>query len=373
MTRITGYLLVIGLLMQAGLASGQTHDLNDNVWLSKISDKDVNYHQVVAEFEQYWSGKTPDRKSEYKFFRRWQDWAMASVHPDGTFKSPDHDLNVYEQFKMQNPGYKSSGYWEYQGPEPGPGRISALGFHPTNANTIFIGSPLGGIWKSTNGGSSWTDLNTDHLGAFGVSAIAIDPTNPDIMYIGSGDKASWSGYPRGVLKSVNGGQTWMSKNSGMGNVAVCKLLMDPNNPGVLIAATATGIFKTTDGAETWSLRYSSMTAVRDMAFKPGDPNIIYAVNENLILKSVNMGNTFNTAKTTDAHRLAIAVTPANTNRVYVIATKDEKYHRIYRSTDSGTSFQESTSTGMEGEGQGNYNLAIAADPFNEQLLYAGMV
>jgi hypothetical protein len=138
MTRITGYLLVIGLLMQAGLASGQTHDLNDNVWLSKISDKDVNYHQVVAEFEQYWSGKTPDRKSEYKFFRRWQDWAMASVHPDGTFKSPDHDLNVYEQFKMQNPGYKSSGYWEYQGPEPGPGRISALGFHPTNDNTLYV-------------------------------------------------------------------------------------------------------------------------------------------------------------------------------------------------------------------------------------------
>jgi hypothetical protein len=193
------------------------------------------------------------------------------------------------------------------------------------------------------------------------------------MYIGSGDKASWSGYPRGVLKSVNGGQTWMSKNSGMGDVTVCKLLMDPMNPNVIIAATSKGIYKTTDGAETWSLRYSSMTAVRDMAFKPGDPNIIYAVNENLILKSVNMGNTFNTAKTTDAHRLAIAVTPANTNRVYVIATKDEKYHRIYRSTDSGTSFQESTSTGMEGEGQGNYNLAIAADPFNEQLLYAGMV
>jgi hypothetical protein len=78
----------------------------------------------------------------------------------------------------------------------------------------------------------------------------------------------------------------------MGDVTVCKLLMDPMNPNVIIAATSKGIYKTTDGAETWSLRYSSMTAVRDMAFKPGDPNIIYAVNENLILKSAQYGQYF---------------------------------------------------------------------------------
>lgn len=61
-----------------------------------------------------------------------------------------------------------------------------MGFHPTNSNTFWVGTPAGGLWKTTNGGNTWT-TNTDNLPVLGVSDIAINPDNPSIMYIATGD------------------------------------------------------------------------------------------------------------------------------------------------------------------------------------------
>jgi photosystem II stability/assembly factor-like uncharacterized protein len=87
------------------------------------------------------------------------------------------------------------------------GRINFVRFHPTNTNIIYVGAPVGGLWITTNGGTSWT-TNTDQLAVIGCSDIAIDPSNTNIMYLATGDGDAGDSYSIGVLKSTDGGVTW---------------------------------------------------------------------------------------------------------------------------------------------------------------------
>ena len=98
--------------------------------------------------------------------------------------------------------YELTGSWS-----AGHGRVNMVAVDPSDANTIYVGAPAGGIWKSTDNGQNWVVLN-DQLGVIGVSAIAIDPNNSDIIYIGTGDDDAGDTYSIGIMKSIDGGSNW---------------------------------------------------------------------------------------------------------------------------------------------------------------------
>ena len=91
----------------------------------------------------------------------------------------------------------------------GLGRINCVAFHPTNSNIMWVGSPGGGLWKTTDGGNNWT-TNFDNAVVLGVSSIVVHPTTPNIMYIATGDGDGSDTYSVGILKSTDGGVTWQT-------------------------------------------------------------------------------------------------------------------------------------------------------------------
>ncbi|MEE9431721.1 MAG: T9SS type A sorting domain-containing protein [Melioribacteraceae bacterium] len=292
----------------------------------------------------------------------------------------------------------------------GIGRINCIEFHPTDANTFWVGSPAGGIWKTTDGGSSWTVLNDD-MPVLGVSDIGLphdfNGTTNNTIYIATGDRdggSLWSlgggqgsdNVSVGVYKSTDGGTTWNPTSltffKGFGN-KVTKLLMHPTNSLIIYASTLFGIYKTIDGGTIWSK--INFDKIIDMEFKPGDPNTIYASTtgyysttwnryDSYVVKSTDAGATWSTMRTYfDARRVELAVTPADNSLLYALVCNGSGgLEGIFKSTSGGfLSKVNSLSTGNmlgyysdgsgSSSGQGTYDLCIAVSPTNADEVYIG--
>jgi ligand-binding sensor domain-containing protein len=118
------------------------------------------------------------------------------------------------------------------------GSVHALVIKPQAPDTLYAGTD-NGVFKSTNGGTNWTAINSG-LTDTGVSALAIDPQTPDTLYAGTSNG--------GVFKSTNGGMNWTAINTGLTNTHVNALAIDPQTPDILYAGTnGDGVFKSTNG------------------------------------------------------------------------------------------------------------------------------
>ena len=184
-------------------------------WVDKVPvEERDNFYKQQDEFNKFWAGKTPERGSGWKQFKRWEWFWEQRVYPTGILPQPDilqvrqnEHLQKFPQQKQKSIFAES---WSIIGPTVPPvgasytgiGRLNCIAFHPTTSTTIFVGAASGGLWKSTNSGSSWTTA-TDNLGTLGVSSISFDPADPNIMYIATGDGDGNSNYSLGVLKSTN--------------------------------------------------------------------------------------------------------------------------------------------------------------------------
>jgi hypothetical protein len=121
------------------------------------------------------------------------------------------------------------------GNQPVSGRITALAADPTNPNVIYIGAAGGGVWKTTNGGASWTSL-TGFVSIPFIGAIALAPSNPNIIYVGTGEGNQGCDcyYGVGILKSTDGGNTWTTLGSSyFFRHAISKILVDRTNPNIV--------------------------------------------------------------------------------------------------------------------------------------------
>ena len=300
--------------------------------------------------------------------------------------------------------------WVSEGPEysdHGIGRIDRIAFHPTNPQILYAGSPYGGLFKSINGGLYWTPVSP-FVASLGVSGIAIHPTNPDIMYVLSGDgEARDQGLvnsynlrsaSNGVYKSTNGGDTWQ-KLPNFPNVTDDtsyqgrQLIIDPANPNRLFAATSRGLFKTTDGGSTWidmtnTLTDTPFVSIRDVRFKPGNSSIVYITGNNFFAKSENNQpfSITNIPALASASRVSMAVTPANSNKVMLLAGQsmsrpaDDIFIGVFTSTNSGNSFTPTfTTTNIFNNGIGQlvtsgqvaYNSNIEISRTNENIVFTG--
>lgn len=393
------FLFFIGLTLLGFVLKGQNQvqpvppapdTANYPYWVQMMQDPSVNFFKVQRAFNLYWEHRKITKGCGWKPFKRWEYMMKSRILPDGTRPPADATYTAFmaekDNFLSQNGNWVSLG--PSQIPAPGPagyeglGRLNVIAFHPTDANKIYVGSPSGGLWQTTNGGATWVS-HTDSLPTLGVSAILVDKTNPNLIYIGTGDRDAGDAAGLGVFKSTNNGISWTQSSTGMGNQTVGKLIQDPNNVQVLLAATGSGVYKSVNAGANWTLSKSGN--FKDILFKPNDPNTVYACGDGYIYRSTNNGTTFTkiTSGVPGGQRSAMAVTAANPNYVYLlISGGDSGFKGLYRSTDSGLNFTTQSTTpnimdwscdGSGSGGQGWYDLSIAANPNNANEIYAGGV
>ncbi|MEW6468942.1 MAG: T9SS type A sorting domain-containing protein [Bacteroidota bacterium] len=379
-------------ILIAASAGAQTYLNKQPNIVNRPQDKKVNFWDLQRAFEDYWADKdvsdTEGGNAEeggYQQFKRWEWFFKQRTYPSGEFPSSDILFTEYQKYKEQYAAGKSmftqAANWSFIGPGVvpgnggGAGRINCITFHPTNTNIIYVGAACGGLWKSTDGGLTWT-CNTDLLPSLSISDIVINPANPQEIYLATGDKfgiyvqyETWGHYSAGVLKSTDGGATWNAtgfSNVLANNVIIQRLVMDPANTNTLYAATFSGIYKTTNGGTTW-------TNIRngyfyDLELAPGTPSTIYAGDNMGFQISTNSGSTWNyVSGVTSTGRTSIAVTPINGTVVYVWTEGGNFYY----SGNSGTSFTVRTNPSGSCTPYGHYDMVLEVSPVNANVLFAG--
>ncbi|WP_438422911.1 WD40/YVTN/BNR-like repeat-containing protein [Aquimarina macrocephali] len=254
------------------------------------------------------------------------------------------------------------------GPALMSGRIIDLENHPTNDKILYAGTAGGGVWKSSNGGASFSSVFDDHAQSIGV--VKIDPNDPDnTIWVGTGE--IWTrnsvSIGDGLYKSTDGGANW--KKMGFENSErIGSIEINPNNSnevyvGVLGAlwgdSEDRGVYKTIDGGKTWEkiLYINEKTGVNDLIMDPKDPNTLYAAMwefrrtawgfnsggpSSALYKSTDAGKTWNKIHNGfpkgDLGRFALAIAPSNSKIVYaVVESKEDK--GLYRSDDAGANWK----------------------------------
>jgi hypothetical protein len=329
-------------------------------WMKNLKQSKSNpltFKEIVDAGNTYWKTRDTDAKgSGYKPFKRWESFWQNYVNADGFLPTSQELWEVWDAKNSKKSQRRSSAVridesnWESMGPtdflnrntnSANLGRVNTIIVHPSNSDVIYVGSPAGGIWKSTDAGATYIPL-TDHLPQIGVSGIAIDTNNSDILYIATGDDDYYSSTSVGVWKSTDAGISWQQTGLNPSNTPfrTSEIYINPTNSNMLWVATSDGVFKSTNGGDTWENKQPG--SFRDLKVKPSDPNIIYGTTDDKFYKSTDAGETF-THITAGlpilSGRLFIDITPANNNLVYMVASNpNDTYQGIYKSLDSGTTF-----------------------------------
>lgn len=261
----------------------------------------------------------------------------------------------------------------------GQGRVNAVAVDPNNSNTYYAGTPAGGIWKSTDAGANWTPL-TDYLPQIGVSGIAINPNDSNVIYIATGDDDADDSSAVGVWKSTDGGTTWNNTDAIPGNPdEMGEIYINPNSVNTVLVATSTGVQKTINGGRSWTTTLAG--DIIDLKMKPGDSNVWYAVSEDTFYKSTDGGDNFSSISLpglADSGRLTMDVTIANPEYVYIVSSKirnlNYAFNGIYKSTDSGSTFTKTAETNdIFGSNQAWFDLALTVSDKNADIVYVGVL
>jgi len=281
-----------------------------------------------------------------------------------------------------------SGWFEI-GPVHLSGRINDIEFHPTDPSIVYVGSASGGLWKSTDGGTSWS-TSTAELPTLGVGAVAVLPWNPDIVLLGTGEGTPNIGRVGGVgvLKSTDAGLTWSPTDlsypvSGIAGPGFHVMEVNAAT-GTILAGATDGLWRSTDEGETW-------TAVKvggdyyDVKWKPGDPTRVYCAKGNAdsgnnVKVSTDDGVTWAKAGTGQPFgwmigKTKVAVSPAAPDVIYAYYTDSSITLSlgVYRSTDNGATWTVRNNDPLLVGGQGWYNLVLAVDPDDIDRVLAGGV
>lgn len=281
------------------------------------------------------------------------------------------------------------------GPAVTSGRVVGFAVHPHNRSHYFVAAASGGVWKTTNAGTTWTPV-FDNEGSYSIGVVVLDPKNPNAVWVGTGENNSQRsvGYGDGVYRSDDGGRTW--KNMGLkSSEHIGKIVIDPRNSNTVYVAAQgplwgpggdRGLYKTTDGGKSWKkvLSISDNTGVTDVVMDPRNPDILIAAAyqrrrhvwtlidggpDCAIHKSTDGGATWTRLKTglptEQLGRIGLAVAPSNPDIVYAIIESIDKKGGIFRSTDQGITWERRN----EYDQQAQYYSHVVADPKNAERIY----
>ena len=387
----------------ANITVNQTGFANQSAQLQlpKLSD-------IENAFDIYWKDKDYTKKgSGYKPFKRWANHWQDYLQVDGTIAPPALLWQAWERkqeaeaqltpFSVPDNNIIN---WTNLGPAvvtnssisiSGQGRINTIIKDPGNPQTLYVGAPAGGIWKSTDDGVNWTPLS-DHLPQIGVSGIAIDPTDSNIIYISTGDDDAGDSYSIGVMKSTDSGQTW--NTTGLtylytNNKTTNEIFIDPTNNNHIWVASTDGLQKSEDGGDTWAIKQDGN--IVDFRLHPNYDNnsIIYAVgynnNESKFYRSEDKGETFSEISSIpiDSNRIILETTLAAPDKVYVLSAYDNgdgtyegrnSFQGVYVSDDAGLNFTKTAeSDDIFGSGQSWYDMALTVSDTDPNVLFVGVL
>lgn len=365
-------------------------------WMKTINETEkpqATIDELVSSFNDYWKSHDKSVKgSGYKPFMRWENHWRNNTNAEGFLITPKEMWTVFNEKKstknnrLTNTTLVPLSNWQPIGPfthtntgswSSGQGRVNVVYEDPSNPNTLYIGTPAGGIWKSTTGGTNWIPLS-DNLPQIGVSGIAVSPTNSNVIYIATGDCDASDTYSVGVMKSIDGGQNWDVTGLEFTNTSTRAgdILINPLDENMLWVATSNGIYKSIDAGVEWTIVKTGNFAQGRIRLKPNDPNTVYAVSGSRFFKSTNAGNTFSVVLTglpTSSGRMIMDVTAANPNVVYILSADGSGgFQGVYKSIDSGVTFVRSANnTNVFESTQSWYDLAFAVSQTNEDEIYTG--
>jgi photosystem II stability/assembly factor-like uncharacterized protein len=389
---------IISLLYFSGLYS--------QPWMSYIESKNQtpSYFEMEKAFNEYLSTNPDNVQRSTKKFKRWQYFWANRINEDGHFPS---NLYWQEAKKVAQMSSRSRAYsnWTELGPRTIPeniqydrpggiGRIDCITFHPSNDSIYWIGTPAGGLWKTINDGETWENL-TDNLPTLGVSDLVVHPNDENTLFLATGTRDTWwETFSVGILKSTDGGYTWNETGLSMDvqyGYQVSEILINPENPDIMIASTSIGIYRSEDGSDTWDRISYQWT--KDIAFKPGDYNVIYASTFNpngnaSFFKSINGGLSFEIVQnvgfnSSQVNRICISVSEAAPDYVYLLCSSTQNnMYGFYKSIDGGDSWTEPIADpllnligynvdGHDSGGFGFYMIGFTVSPQNENEIYAG--
>jgi len=382
-------LLCTALTITSFLLNAQNLPLLSDIEQNKTkSIKEVSFEDVSKSLETYFLTQDTNKKgSGYKPFKRWEYRWSHYLQADGNIAPAKHLWNAWEQKQKMQLNAKVTSNWTDLGPfdqssKSGQGRINTVLVDPNNQNIIYVGAPAGGLWRSVDSGINWTPL-TDDLPQIGVSGIAIHSSDSNTIYISTGDDDGGDSYSIGVLKSIDGGNTWSPTGTlglGSGTPTSNEIIIDPIDPNRVWVATGQGMYLSTNGGDSWSLRTSGNFI--DFKLKPGDSNIIYAVTQNSFFKSTNGGTSFTSSSTglptsSSLGRLRVEVTEAAANNVYILAVGTRPsydFEGIFISDDNGNNFTKTEETDdIFNSSQAWFDLAFAISDTDPDKMFVGVL
>lgn len=225
--------------------------------------------------------------------------------------------------------------------------VSDVSIDPQRPEVLYAGTQ-GGVFVSTDSGTNWLYSG---LGDVEVDALVMDPTVPGTMYVGS--------RGHGVFKSTDAGATWREAQEGLAEPEVLCLTLDPSHPGSIYAGTSSGLFKSTNTGDHWSL-VRTTAAVHRVEIDPRNASVLYLGLADGVLASTDGGSTWSNGDL----KSAVTALAASTLGPLYAGTE----HGVFRSTDGGATW-EPANAGIDRA----WVYALLVDPDTPSTVYAGTV
>ena len=284
------------------------------------------------------------------------------------------------------------------GPALMSGRIADIAIHPTDQSTWYVAVGSGGVWKTTNRGTTWTPI-LDHEGSYSIGCVALDPGNPSVVWVGTGENIGGRhvGFGDGVYRSRDGGATWERRGL-PDSQHIARILIDPRDSDVVLVASQgplwssggdRGLFRTTDGGATWSkvLGGGEWTGVTDVVMDPGNPDLLVAATwqrQRSVASLVDGGPESGIHVSSDAGltwrrvtkglpegnlgKIGLAISPQQPEVVYAAIELDRRSGGVWRSADRGESWVK-RSEAVSGATGPHYYQELVASPHAFDRIY----
>lgn len=282
--------------------------------------------------------------------------------------------------------------WRCIGPHRA-GRVVAVAGDVTDPMTFYFGAVAGGVWKTTDGGTTWANVSDGYFGTAAVGAVAVSWSDPNVLYVGTGEATIRGNVSHGdgVYKSTDGGKTW--RHVGLKETRhIAKIRIHPTNPDIAYVAAfghawgpnpERGVYRTTDGGKHWDLvlHKSERAGAIDLTMDPHNPRILYAAiwhaqrhphtlvsggEDSGIWRSTDGGDTWQEITRSEGlptgilGKIGLAISPSRQDRVYAIVEAEDG--AVFRSDDGGETWQRMNDSEMYLRTRAWYYMHLIADP-----------